>query len=212
MCAIHSFRASVSIGMCIHYKWCLSCEFIELSSPCWCDIRFNGGGDQRHAWSLMSPSVNVAFLTQSFLWIHPEHNYIWKAKQDWRIYRSVLYQHYPSVFIFLSGFPITDGFFFATTPGIFFLYLFSDPSAYLPYHAAKPSIYTSICLSNNMVLSICLTIFSVYLPHCQSKLFHNRAYFLLSGLVLVGLWFMCPSSTCACLITDDTSLSLALKC
>lgn len=37
-------------------------------------------------------------------------------------------------------------------------HLFGDPSAYLPYHAAKPSIYAPICLSNYILASICLTI------------------------------------------------------
>lgn len=37
-------------------------------------------------------------------------------------------------------------------------HLFGDPSAYLPYHVAKPSIYAPICLSNYILASICLTI------------------------------------------------------
>ncbi len=92
-----------------------------------------------------------------------------------------------SICVYLSVWFPHDSFFFATTPAIFFLYLFSYPSVYLPYHAAKPSIYASICLSNNIVVSICLTIFSVYLPHCQSKLLSNCAAFFSWGIALVWL-------------------------
>lgn len=111
-------------------------------------------------------------------------------------------------------FPHHKRFFFffpATTPAIFFLYLFSYPSVYLPYHTAKPSIYTSICLSDNILVSICPTIFSVYSPHCQSKLFPNYAVFFsleivdLVKLVLADFWFMRPPPS-ICIITADTLL------
>jgi len=65
--------------------------------------------------------------------------------------------------ISLSGSPIIE-------PAIFFLYLFGYPSGYLPYHAAKPSIYTSICLSKNIVVYICL--FSVYTHPTVNRSFY----------------------------------------
>ena len=88
------------------------------------------------------------------------------------------YQGDPSVFIGLSDAPIfrcsgerafSSFLSFSHLRPFPFLYFFGDPSACLPYHAAKPSIYARICLSNYISASICLTISRLSaLPACQS--------------------------------------------
>lgn len=112
-----------------------------------------------------------------------------------RIEESIDLCHINTIHLCLSYYlvpPSWKVFFPATTPAIFFLYLFSYPSVYLPYHTAKPSIYASICLSDNILVSICPTIFSVYSPHCQSKLLPNYAVFFSLEIVdLVKTSYSC---------------------
>lgn len=143
---------------------------------CWCDIRFIG--QEERGMSVHScPLRSTCLFSLTYSWFI--QNTITFERSN-RIEESIDLCHINTIhlFILLSGSPIIE-------PAIFFLYLFSYPSVYLPYHAAKLSIYASICLSNNIVVSICLTL------HClltrQSKLLPNYAVLFSLEIALVCL-------------------------